>query len=305
MNPTKIPTSCDGDQTPLVSIIAPCFNGERYLEEALAAIYAQKYPNFEVIIVDDGSSDASVSMLESLKEIYGFQLYCQENQGVSAALNHGLQYANGKYVATPDLDDVMLPESLTVRVAHLEKYLDAGVVSANSRYIDSEGKILKDEKRSEHSRYDFADILKNARVCGAPTALYRMEALKAAGFYDPTVGVQDFQITLRIAYTGYFVDVIPLLVTLYRRHPNNLSRRYKRVLVADLAAIQPYRGHPAYETGRAALIHKALKYAVREDRLDAWRLLLQLPLRQWNKLTVRRLRRLIFRWPWAFESKDV
>lgn len=282
---------------PLVSVIAPCFNGERYLDQAIAGIYSQTYGNFEVIIIDDGSSDTSWEMLLELQKIHGFQLYRQANQGVSAALNHGLKYARGKYVATPDLDDIMLPESLAVRVAYLEEHPETGVVSANSRYIDPEGRVLKDEKRNYSSRYDFADILRHARVCGAPAALYRMEALEAANFYDPAIQVQDFQITLRITHAGWLVDVIPVLVTLYRRHPNNLSRRYKRVLVADLAAVELYRDHPAYEAGRAALIHKALKYAVREDRADAWRLLRQVPVRQWNRVTFQRFKRLLLSWP--------
>lgn len=277
-------------------MIAPSYNGSRYLTEAIVSIFAQDYPHFEVIIVDDGSTDGSFEMLQALQRTHDFQLYRQVNQGVSAALNHGLRFAKGKYVATPDLDDVMLPHSLSVRVSYLEEHPEAGMVSANSRYIDSNGKVLKDEKRTQPSRYDFADILANARVCGAPTALYRMDALKAAGFYDPNIKVQDFQITLRVTHAGYFVDVIPVLITLYRRHPNNLSKKYKRMLEADLAAIAPYQTHPQYEAGFAEVIHKALKYAVVEDKRDALVLLKRLPRRRWGRVTLQRIRRLLFKW---------
>lgn len=281
---------------PLVSIIAPCYNAEKYLDLAIASIYAQSYRNFEVIIVDDGSTDRSIEMLEALQKVHGFQLYRQANQGVSAALNHGLQHARGKYVSTPDLDDIMLPNSVAVRVAYLEEHPDAGLVGANSRYIDPEGKVLKDEPRKHPSRYDFADILANARVCGAPAALYRMEALKAANFYDPSIKVQDFQITLRIAHLGWFIDVIPVLITLYRRHPNNLSKRYRPVLEADMAAIAPYMDHFAYPLARREIIHKALKYAVLQDKAHALKLIRSLPVAQWNRVTVQRLRRLFFKW---------
>lgn len=281
---------------PLVSIVAPCYNAEKYLGLALEGIYSQTYANFEVIIVDDGSTDNSIAMLEALQKQYRFQFYRQANQGVSAALNHGLRYAKGKYVSTPDLDDIMLPESIAVRVAYLEAHPDAGLVGANSRYIDPDGEVLKDETRKHSSRYDFADILTNARVCGAPVALYRMEALKAANFYDPSIKVQDFQITLRIAHLGWFIDVIPVLITLYRRHPNNLSKRYRPVLEADLAAIAPYMDHSAYPMGKREIIHKALKYAVLQDKAHALKLLRCLPLAQWNNVTVQRLRRLLFKW---------
>lgn len=212
---------------PLVSVVAPCFNAEKYLEEALRSIYEQDYPNFEVIIVDDGSTDNSYAMLEQLQKVHGFQLYRQQNQGVSAALNFGLQHARGDYVATPDLDDIMLPHSLSVRAAYLDQHPEVGCVGALVIYIDSEGQETKRQNGNRIRQLDFDYLLGNAYVCGAPVSLYRMEALRAAGFYDPEIKVQDFQMTLRIASQGYQIHKLPVLVTRYRRHPDNLSRRYK------------------------------------------------------------------------------
>ncbi len=219
---------------PLVSVVAPCFNAEKYLEEALRSIYEQDYPNFEVIIVDDGSTDNSYAMLEQLQKVHGFQLYRQQNQGVSAALNFGLQHARGDYVATPDLDDIMLPHSLSVRAAYLDQHPEVGCVGALVIYIDSEGQETKRQNGNRIRQLDFDYLLGNAYVCGAPVSLYRMEALRAAGFYDPEIKVQDFQMTLRIASQGYQIHKLPVLVTRYRRHPDNLSRRYKVLLDADL-----------------------------------------------------------------------
>lgn len=258
---------------PLVSVVAPCFNAEKYLEEALRSIYEQDYPNFEVIIVDDGSTDNSYAMLEQLQKVHGFQLYRQQNQGVSAALNFGLQHARGDYVATPDLDDIMLPHSLSVRAAYLDQHPEVGCVGALVIYIDSEGQETKRQNGNRIRQLDFDYLLGNAYVCGAPVSLYRMEALRAAGFYDPEIKVQDFQMTLRIASQGYQIHKLPVLVTRYRRHPDNLSRRYKVLLDADLRTIAPYQSHPAYERGRTELVNKALKYAVVADKRHAWQLL--------------------------------
>lgn len=229
----------DTTDAPLVSVVAPCFNAEKYLEEALRSIYEQDYPNFEVIIVDDGSTDNSYAMLEQLQKVHGFQLYRQQNQGVSAALNFGLRHARGDYVATPDLDDIMLPHSLSVRAAHLDQHPEVGCVGALVIYIDSEGQETKRQNGNRIRQLDFDYLLGNAYVCGAPVSLYRMEALRAAGFYDPEIKVQDFQMTLRIASQGYQIHKLPVLVTRYRRHPDNLSRRYKVLLDADLRTIAP------------------------------------------------------------------
>lgn len=272
----------DTTDAPLVSVVAPCFNAEKYLEEALRSIYEQDYPNFEVIIVDDGSTDNSYAMLEQLQKVHGFQLYRQQNQGVSAALNFGLRHARGDYVATPDLDDIMLPHSLSVRAAYLDQHPEVGCVGALVIYIDSEGQETKRQNGNRIRQLDFDYLLGNAYVCGAPVSLYRMEALRAAGFYDPEIKVQDFQMTLRIASQGYQIHKLPVLVTRYRRHPDNLSRRYKVLLDADLRTIAPYQSHPAYERGRTELVNKALKYAVVADKRHAWQLLRSLPLRQWN-----------------------
>jgi len=284
---------------PLVSIVAPCYNAERYLEEAIHSLFAQDYPNVEVIVVDDGSTDNSLALLRQLQQTYDFQLYCQENQGVSAALNHGLTYAKGTYVSTPDLDDVMLPHSIRVRAQYLDEHPQVGCVGALVIYMDSEGRTIKEQQRDHIRVHTFDELLRDATVIGAPAALYRMSALQDANFYDPLLRVQDFQITLRIAHRGYEIHELPIRVTRYRRHPNNLSRKYRLMLEADLQAIEPYRDHPAYESARTVLVHKALKYAVIEDRKEAWQLLRSIPWRYLNKTSFKRFRRLVLRRPKA------
>jgi alpha-1,6-rhamnosyltransferase len=293
---TQVTPSTDNarTQTPLVSIVAPCYNAEKYLEEAIQSIFGQEYPNFEVIVVDDGSTDNSVALLKQLQKTYDFQLYTQPNQGVSAALNHGLRYAKGDYVSTPDLDDIMLPQSLRIRVDYLNPRPNVGCVGALIIYMDSDGKTIKQQQRDQIRTYNFDQILSQAVVIGAPVALYRMSAMRSAGFYAPHLRVQDFQMTLRIARLGYEVHELPVCVTRYRRHPNNLSRKYKVLLQADLEAIEPYLSHPAYQSARTQLLNKALKYAVVEDKKEAWKLLRSIPWRHMNRTSFKRLKRLLF-----------
>ena len=277
----------------MVSIVAPCYNAERFLEVAIQSIFAQDYENFEVIVVDDGSTDNSIAMLESLQQRYPFQLYRQANQGVSAALNHGLRYAKGVYLSTPDLDDIMLPSSVRIRAEYLDNHPAVGCVGALISYMDSDGKEIKNQSRDYIERLTFDDILRGAVVVGAPVALYRMKAIKDAGGYDPQIRVQDFQATLKIAHLGYEIHVLPEIVTRYRRHPNNLSRKYKVLLEADLKSIEPYRDHREYQSGRTQAINKALKYAAVADKRYAWGLLFSIPWRQFNITTLRRCIRLL------------
>ena len=280
-------------QAPLVSIVAPCYNAEKYLEEAIKSIFAQEYPHYEVIIVDDGSSDNSIAMLKQLQKTYDFQLFTQPNQGVSAALNHGLRYAKGAYVSTPDLDDIMLPESLRIRADYLDENPNVGCVGALIIYMDSDGNTIKQQKRDQIRTYTFDQVLGGAVVIGAPVALYRMSAMRRAGFYASQLRVQDFQMTLRIARLGYEIHELPVCTTRYRRHANNLSRKYRVLLQADLEAIAPYADHPAYQRARTQLVNKALKYAVVEDKKEAWRLLRSIPWRHLNRTSFKRLQRLM------------
>ncbi|MBK5517641.1 glycosyltransferase family 2 protein [Pseudomonas sp. TH10] len=288
------PLDCSSKQAPLVSIVAPCYNAEKYLEEAIASIFAQDYPNFEVIIVDDGSSDNSIAMLRQLQQTHDFQLYTPGQPGRQRGPQPRLALrAKGDYVSTPDLDDIMLPQSVRIRVDYLDQHPQVGCVGALIIYMDSDGNTIKQQQRDEIRTYDFDKVLSGAVVIGAPVALYRMSAMRSAGFYAPSLRVQDFQMTLRIARLGYEVHELPVCVTRYRRHPNNLSRKYKVLLQADLEAIAPYLDHPAYQSARTQLVNKALKYAVVEDKKEAWKLLRSIPWRHLNRTSFRRLKRLM------------
>lgn len=116
---------------PLVSVVCACFNISKYLHEAIASIYAQGYPNLELIVVDDGSTDDTYERLAMLRERHGFQLYRQANRGVSDALNHGLRHARGEFVMTPDLDDILLPGALDTRVDYLLAHPEVGCVGGS------------------------------------------------------------------------------------------------------------------------------------------------------------------------------
>lgn len=281
---------------PLVSVLVPCYNRERYIEEALLSILEQDYPNFELIVVDDGSQDASVEKIEALRQRFDFQLIRQQNQGVSAALNTALSHARGTYIATPDSDDVMLPGRLSLQASYLDAHPEVGCVGAKVVYVDEQGNRLKAEKSNGIRRYGFDELLASAHAIGAPVAMYRREALDRAGGYDPAIRIQDFQMTLKVAHLGYCMDVLPDHVTLYRRHTSNMSKTaYKRQLDYDLMAIAPYREHPSYAQALTCVINKALKQSVVYDKGYALSLLLRLPPSRWNSVTWRRVRHLLFK----------
>lgn len=281
---------------PLISVLVPCYNRERYIEDALLSILEQDYPNFELIVVDDGSQDASVEKIEALQQRHDFQFYRQANQGVSAALNTALSHARGELVATPDSDDIMMPGRLSLQARYMKEHPEVGCLGGRVIYIDADGQRLKGEPRDGVRRYSFDDLLGKAIAIGATVAMYRRDAIERAGGYDPEIRIQDFQMSLKIAHLGYRVEVLPDVVSGYRRHEGNLSKTaYKRQLDYDRMAVAPYRDHPAYAAGMTCIVNKALKQSVVGDKGYAWSLLLQLPPWRWNRVTWRRIRHLLFK----------
>ncbi|MDH0746571.1 glycosyltransferase family 2 protein [Pseudomonas sp. GD03842] len=284
---------------PLVSILVPCFNHELYIEECLRSILAQDYDNFELIVVNDGSTDGSAAKIEALQRLHGFQFYQQPNMGVSAALNLALSHARGEFIVTHDSDDIMLAGRIRRQVSYMQEHPEVGLLGAKVIYIDSIGRPIKHKvaRQSSVQRWSFDQLLADAYAVGAPVAMYRREAIDHVGGYDPAIKVQDFQMTLRIAQAGYQVDILPDRVTLYRRHATNISKTaYKSQLVYDLKVIEAYRDNPAYEAGRLAIINKALKESVVTDKKFARGLFASIPVHRWNRLTWKRFRHFVFKY---------
>ncbi len=128
---------------PLVSIITPCFNGEQFLDRYFNSILSQTYDHLELIFINDGSTDKTEEIALSYKEklkkrnISYTYLY-QENLGQAAALNRGLKVFSGDYLAWPDSDDEMTPDSIQRRVEFLEKHPDLGIMRSNGLVINDE-----------------------------------------------------------------------------------------------------------------------------------------------------------------------
>lgn len=288
---------------PLVSVIVPCFNYARFVGDAIASILEQDYPNFELIVVDDGSTDDSLDIIDkAIKDcakaslVRNVEVVSQHNAGVSAALNYGLTRANGEFVATFDADDLMVPGRLSLQVAYLKDNPVVGCVGGRATRIDEKGNLLSSKtKDTIICSYDFEAALKCALVVGGNLAMYRREALAVVGGYDPDIKIQDFQMTLKIAHAGYRVDVLPDIITLYRKHHGSLSSQYKSELDYGIKLIETYKSYPGYESAKARLLVKAMRFAVTQDKSFAWSLLKQIPLRQWDLKTLRRVRHLLLK----------
>lgn len=121
------------DDLPLISIIIPCYNVETYIEKTISSVLNQTYENFEAIIVDDGSSDNTVKIIESFSD-KRIKLFCQSNRGSAAARNRGLEVASGDYISFLDADDLLVKHKVERQVQYLLSHIGTKVCYCGSSF---------------------------------------------------------------------------------------------------------------------------------------------------------------------------
>lgn len=222
----------------LVSVVTPCYNGESFLDRYFEGILAQTYRPIEVVLVDDGSTDATYSLALSYKEKLeeqGIRLVCihQENKGQAAAINRGLPEVAGEFITWPDSDDLMYPENLEKKVSYLHAHPDAGFVccQVNRVHEGSLNKVVSVDKVSDPSNpWIFDAFIRDKGVyCLDIAYLARTEALFTAlggrRIVESSAG-QNYQLLLPLAYCyrcGFINEPLVAYVAREGSHSNSFT----------------------------------------------------------------------------------
>lgn len=209
---------------PLVSIISPCYDEEKYISAFLDSVLNQIYGNIELIMIDDGSTDATRLIIESYKNKffkrgYSFVYIYQNNAGQAAALNRGLKIFRGKYLMWVDADDILLPENVLKKVQFLEEHKNCGMVCVEGEMVDGENnnRRIGDYKRKKPINNDnlFEDLLLEKNVVFAPGVyMITREAFEKSvpgrKIYESREG-QNWQLLLPVSYSypcGYIEECL-------------------------------------------------------------------------------------------------
>jgi glycosyltransferase involved in cell wall biosynthesis len=183
----------------LISVIIPCFNQARFLPEAVESVRRQTYAPTEIVVVDDGSTDATPDVARGLA---GVRFKRQRNQGPAAARNTGIRESTGGYLLFLDADDRLLPHALEVGMRHLAARPECAFVSGHCRYIDEDGSPGQTPEQPLVEENHYLALLYRNYIWAGSTALHRREPLEAVGAYRPSKvfrGAEDYDLYLRIA----------------------------------------------------------------------------------------------------------
>ena len=227
---------------PQVSVVIPVWNGERYLKQAIESILAQDFPHFELIIVDDGSTDNSARIAASFAHDCRVSILKQENAGVVAARNSGLRVAQAEFVAFLDADDIAKPNRLTKQIAYLQENPNVAVLGSHITYFnESKGEFYTQIFPVGPSH--LAHALKDGNPLAQPAVMLRKSMALAAGGYREAFrfGAEDYDLWLRLS-ERHPLDNLPEVLTLYRIHTDSLTHqlRHEQAL-AGLAAACAHR----------------------------------------------------------------
>jgi len=202
---------------PLVSVIVPVWNMERYVGEALRSVFAQTYRPLEVIVVNDGSTDGSAHVARGFVEVI---LLDQAHQGVAAARNLGLERSRGELIAFLDADDLWEPEKLTLQVAWLNDHPEVGYVTAHFRNLLEEGVPRPGWIRQEQ--------LDEVQQGGVPNLVARRSVFDLAGRFDPAHrSGSDLDWVVRAKDAKVRGDVVPHVLLRRRIHRTNQSYHWQ------------------------------------------------------------------------------
>lgn len=211
---------------PAVSILIATYNRAAYLREALDSVLGQSYHDFEVVVIDDGSTDGSTELLRDYQRRYPDKIrhFWHEgriNKGTSSSLNAAIEQSGGRYLAWLDSDDVWFPDKLAKQMSHIESQPALGMVYGYAVVIDENGTRFPGLIGGDVSRDAFRQLVIGNAICPS-TVLMRRACLDDVGWFNEGVIYHDWELFIRIA-ARYPIGFISEPLAFYRIHARNIS----------------------------------------------------------------------------------
>lgn len=232
----------------LVSVIIPCYNQAHFLGQAIESVLRQDYSDFEVIVVDDGSSDDTSEVAAGYPRV---RIIRQPHEGISGARNRGLEESSGSYLVFLDSDDRLLPHALSVEVNYLRDHSRCAFVFGNHREIAADGSLLSTPLPVAVEGDSYRQLLRSCYLHTPSVSMFRRTIFEQVEHFDGSfAGTEDYDLYLRIA-REFPICGHGEVVAEYRHHDANLSNNRAMMLKSSLAVLREHlrvaRGNKEWE----------------------------------------------------------
>jgi len=210
---------------PVVSIVLPVYNSDAYLKESIESILAQTFTDFELIILNDGSSDHSADIILSYSDKRIIYLKNETNRGLIYTLNKGIEHAIGKYTARMDADDICEVNRLEIQKNWLDTHPQTSIVCSFSEFINEKKANVGFYKadRKYVSSHQLRKRLPYQNCITHPTIMGKSEIFKTYKYAAYQQNIEDYDLWLRLAADGKIIEKIPKSLLLYRLHPASIT----------------------------------------------------------------------------------
>ncbi|HEV7682964.1 MAG TPA: glycosyltransferase family A protein [Pyrinomonadaceae bacterium] len=249
-----------------VSVVVPSYNHARFIKATLRSIMKQTLPPAELIVIDDGSSDESPRVIESVLQNCPFacELIARNNRGLCATLNEGFERTRGDYFAYLGSDDLWLPDFLQARVQLLKSRARAVLAYGHAYFIDEENRII--DSTADWASYadgNAQEMLLQTTAPMSPTVLYRRAALEQQR-WNEAAKLEDYDLYLRLSAEGEFA-FDPRILSAWRRHSSNVSWDQTLMLEEQLQAQRDAALRFGFSAAQIARLQTATRFSRAED----------------------------------------
>ncbi len=238
-------------RNPRATVLMCVYNDEQYVGNAIKSILSQTFADFEFLIVNDGSTDGTLAILNSFQASDPrIRVVSYPNSGTTISGNRGLSLARGEYVARLDSDDISLPDRLAIEVDYLDRHPEVALVGGGSYIIDSDGKVIG--RRNINPR-NLKLALRSRCFFQQSDVMFRRELVLKLGGYRPKLrNAQDYDLWLRVSEVAE-VAKLPNIIGMWRINPSGYTlaraaeQRFETALVRRLARERRHGGVDSYD----------------------------------------------------------
>ena len=210
---------------PTISVIVPAYNAANTIIETIDSVCRQTFQDFELIVINDGSSDRTLELLTTIDEPR-LQVFSYKNGGLPVARNRGIAHSKAEFITFIDADDLWTEDKLELQLAALQQNSEVGIVYSWTTVMDEQGKSFYPGKSVSHQGDVCKQLLCNNFIASGSNVMIRRKAIESVGEFESTLkSAEDWDYWLRLALAGWQFAVVPKAQIFYRQSSGAMSSK--------------------------------------------------------------------------------